>query len=139
MFEKMSRTFRFITLVAALLLRPAPALSAQQTSQSAPAADEEPDLPELIRAWRDKPPPPAKEPGHKAFIVAPVIGSNPSAGFQIGAAGQMTMFRGDPATTSITSGIASLTISSKKQIVFNVRFDSFSDGNRWLLEGDNRF
>ena len=134
----MSRTFRFITLVAALLLFPAPALRAQQASQST-SADEETDLPELIRAWRNKPPPPAKEPGHMAFIVAPVIGSNPSAGFQIGAAGQMTMFRGDPATTSITSGIASLTISSKKQIVFNVRFDSFSDGNRWLLEGDNRF
>ena len=49
------------------------------------------------------------------------------------------MFRGDPSTTRITSGIASLTISSQKQVVFNVRFDSFSDGNRWLIEGDNRF
>jgi outer membrane protein assembly factor BamA len=129
---------RLLTLVAALLFCSAPALWAQQPSPAEPA-DEETDLPELIRAWRQKPPPPEKEPGHKAFIVAPVIGSNPSAGFLIGAAGQMTMFRGDPATTSITSGIASLTISSKKQVVFNVRFDSFSDGNRWLIEGDNRF
>ena len=128
---------RSITLVAALLLMAAP-LRAQQTSPADPA-DEELDLPELIRAWRQKPPPPVEEPGHKAFIVAPVIGSNPSAGFLIGAAGQMTMFRGDPSTTSITSGIASLTVSTKKQIVFNVRFDSFSDGNQWLLEGDNRF
>jgi outer membrane protein assembly factor BamA len=129
---------RLFTLVAALLFCSTPALWAQQPSAADPA-DEETDLPELIRAWRQKPPPPEKEPGHKAFIVAPVIGSNPSAGFLIGAAGQMTMFRGDPATTSITSGIASLTISSKKQVVFNVRFDSFSDGNRWLIEGDNRF
>jgi len=129
---------RLITLVAALLLWSAASLWAQPTPP-AESLDEEIDLPELIRAWRQKPPPPEKEPGHKAFIVAPVIGSNPSSGFLIGAAGQMTMFRGDPSTTSITSGIASLTVSSKKQFVFNVRFDSFSDGNQWLIEGDNRF
>jgi hypothetical protein len=129
---------RLMTLVAVLLLWPAPSSSAQQPSQEEPVL-EEVDLPELIRVWRQKPPPPEKEPGHKAFIVAPVIGSNPSAGFLIGAAGQMTMFRGDPSTTSITSGIASFTVSSKKQIVVNVRFNSFSEGNRWFLEGDNRF
>jgi outer membrane protein assembly factor BamA len=129
---------RLITLVAALLFCLVPSVWAQQTSASEPV-DQETDLPELIRAWRQKAPPPEKEPGHKAFIVAPVIGSNPSAGFLIGAAGQMTMFRGDPSTTSITSGIASLTVSSKKQFLLNVRFDSFSDGNRWLIEGDNRF
>src|SRR5262249_49080925 len=105
---------RFITIVGALLLTPVPPLWAQQTSPPDPV-EEETDLPDLIRAWRQKPPPPEPEPGHKAFIVAPVIGSNPSAGFLIGAAGQMTMFRGDPSTTSITSGIASLTISTKRQ------------------------
>jgi outer membrane protein assembly factor BamA len=129
---------RTITLVVVLLLGPVASLWAQP-APPAESLDEEVDLPQLIRAWRQKPPPPEKEPGHKAFIVAPVIGSNPSSGFLIGAAGQMTMFRGDPSTTSITSGIASLTVSSKKQIVFNVRFDSFSEGNRWLVEGDNRF
>jgi len=129
---------RLITLVGALLLCPAAAWSAQQT-ESAGSPDQETDLPDVIRAWRHKEPPPEKQPGERSIIVAPVIGSNPSAGFFIGAAGQMTMFRGDPSTTRITSGIASLTISSQKQVVFNVRFDSFSDGNRWLIEGDNRF
>ena len=129
---------RLIALVAVLLLWPPSTLSAQEPSPAAPAL-EEIDLPELFRAWRQKPPPPEKEPGHKAFIVAPVIGSNPSAGFLLGAAGQMTMFRGDPSTTSITSGIASFTVSTKKQIVVNVRFGSFSEGNQWFIEGDNRF
>src|SRR5262245_5143385 len=106
---------RFIALLGALLLCSMPALSAQQTA-SAGEPEQETDLPDVIRAWRHKKPPPEKQPGEKSFIVAPVIGSNPSAGFTIGAAGQMTMYRGDPSTTRITSGIASLTISSKKQL-----------------------
>src|SRR5262245_17505557 len=129
---------RLITLLGALFLGSASMLSAQQTA-AAGGPGQETDLPDVIRAWRHKEPPPEKQPGEKAIIIAPVIGSNPSAGFFIGAAGQMTMFRGDPSTTRSTSGIASLTISSKKQVVFNVRLDSFSDGNRWLIEGDNRF
>jgi outer membrane protein assembly factor BamA len=129
---------RLTTLLGALLVCSMTPLSAQQPS-SAPAPDQETDISDVIRAWRHKEPPADTDPAQKSFLIAPVIGTNPSAGFLIGAAGQMTMFRGDPETTRITSGIASLTISTKKQVVFNVRFDSFSSGNRWLLEGDNRF
>jgi outer membrane protein assembly factor BamA len=134
-----ARRFKWcIALLGALLLWLTPGLSAQQTESASPP-EQDTDLPDVIRAWRHKDPPPEPQPGHKSIVVAPAIGSNPSAGFFIGAAGQMTMFRGDPSTTRITAGIASVTISSKKQVVFNVRFDSFSDGNRWLIEGDNRF
>jgi len=126
-----------MAIVGAWLLVLPPALHAQ-TSQAAQPGPEV-DLPTLIRAWRHKPPPPEKDPGHWNIVAAPVIGSNPSSGFIIGGAGQATLFRGDPATTRITSGIASLTISTKKQVVFNVRYDTFSDANRWLIEGDNRF
>ena len=73
------------------------------------------------------------------IVAAPIIGSNPSAGFTMGVAAQVAVFRGPPSTTRISSGIASLAISTKKQILFNARFDSFSDGNRWFIEGDNRF
>jgi len=127
-----------VVVVVAVLLCPAAAFSAQQIESPVPP-EQETDLPEVIRAWRQKPPPPEPPPGEKMIVAAPVIGSNPSAGFFIGVAGQMAFFRGDPSTTRITSGIASVTISSKKQVVFNVRFDSFSDGNRWFVEGDNRF
>jgi outer membrane protein assembly factor BamA len=119
------------------LLFPVSTISAQQPAASAPA--EETDLPDLIRAWRHKDPPPEKQPGQRTIVAAPVVGSNPSAGSFLGAAAQVTVFRGDPSTTRITSGIASLTVSSKEQVVFNVRFGSFSDGNRWFIDGDNRF
>ena len=101
--------------------------------------DEQTDVPDLIRAWRHKGPAPPSEPGQKMIVAAPIIGSNPSSGFLFGAAAQMALFRGDPSTTRITSGIASLSISTKKHVLFNVRFDSYSDGNRWLVKGDNRF
>jgi hypothetical protein len=102
------------------------------------APDEETDVPDLMRAWRHKEPPPS-EPRKRMIVAAPIIGSNPSAGFIVGAAAQVTLFRGDPSDTRLTSGIASLSISTKKQVLFNVRFDAFGDGNRWFVQGDNRF
>jgi len=112
--------------------------AAAQAQQPAPA-DDEMDVPDLIRAWRHKPPPPPADPTERMIVAAPIIGSNPTAGFIVGVAAQLARFFGDPATTRISSGIASLSVSTKKQALLNVRFDSFSDGNRWLIEGDNRF
>jgi len=121
-----------------VLMFPVPALARPQADPTSPP-EREVDVTDLIRAWRHKEPPPEVQPGQKMIVAAPIIGSNPTAGFLIGVAGQMAFFRGDPATTRITSGIASLTISTKKQVVFNARFDSFSDGNAWLIKSDNRF
>jgi hypothetical protein len=126
-----------IMYVAMLLSRPA-TLSAQQTEAPVPP-EQETDLTDVFRAWRHKGPPPPIEPKKKMIVAAPVISSNPSAGFLIGGAAQVAFFRGDPATTRISSGTASLTISTKKQLVANVRFNSFSEGNRWFIESDNRF
>jgi len=115
-----------------------PATVAAQAQQLV-TPDGEMDLPDLMRAWRNKGPAPPSEPRQRMIVAAPIIGSNPSSGFIFGAAAQVAIFRGDPSTTRITSGIASLSFSTKKQVLFNVRFDSFSDGNQWLVKGDNRF
>jgi outer membrane protein assembly factor BamA len=123
---------RSFAAILALLLWPAAA-------HAQPPPQEEMDVPDLIRAWRDKPPPPPKDPGARMITAAPVIGSNPTSGFFVGAAAQVAFFRGDPATTRISSSIASATISSKKQVVVSLRFDTFTDANTWLIEGDNRF
>ncbi len=128
---------RSISIAFFLLLIPTATFAAQTEQPLLP--DQETDVTDLIRAWRHKEPPPANQPRQKMIVAAPIIGSNPSAGFLLGIAAQMAVFRGDPSTTRITSGIASLSVSTKKQILFNVRFDSYSDGNRWFIEGDNRF
>src|SRR5262245_2989226 len=96
---------RAVTMLL-LILMPAAHLAAQaeQTSMS----DDETDVSDVLRAWRHKEPKVDRDPREKMFVAAPIIGSNPSAGFLLGAAAQMAFFRGDPSTTRLSSGIASL-------------------------------
>src|SRR4051812_26787193 len=58
-----------IALLGALLLFPTPAMSAQQTESASPP-EQDTDLPDVIRAWRHKDPPPEPQPGHKSIVVA---------------------------------------------------------------------
>ena len=64
-----------------------------QDATPSPQSAQEYDLTDLIRDWRHKPPP-ESDPGKKMIVAAPIIGPNPSAGFLIGAAAQMAIFRG---------------------------------------------
>ena len=73
------------------------------------------------------------------FAFAPVIGSKPSSGVLLGAAGNVAFYRGDPSTTRISSMVSSLTFSTKKQTSITNRFTMFSRENRWRHEGDHRF
>jgi len=129
---------RRLLMYCVLLLLPTVELMGQQKSAPLPP-EQETDVFDVIRAWRKKPPPAPNQARKKMIIATPVIGSNPSAGFVFGAAAQMAFYRGDPSTTRISSGTASLTFSTEEQLVFNVRFHSFSEGNHWFIEGDNRF
>jgi len=67
-----------------------------------------------------------------------VISYNPASGVGIGAAGNVAFFKGFPQTTSISSVVASLIVTSKKQLLFNGKFDIATADNRWVLHGDNR-
>ena len=58
--------------------------------------------------------------------VAPVIGAKPSSGVLVGAAGNVAFYRGDPSTTHISSMVASLTVSTKKQTSLTNRFTMFA-------------
>ena len=73
----------------------------------------------------------------KAF--APVIGAKPSSGALLGVAGNIAFYRGDPATTRISSVVASLTFSTKGQTALTDRFTMFGRDDRWRLEADHRF
>ena len=65
----------------------------------------------------------------KAF--APVIGVKPSSGALFGVAGNIAFYRGDPATTRISSVVTSLTFSTKGQIALTDRFTMFGRRDRW--------
>jgi len=125
--------------IAVLLLFLAPAATLVAHAQQPAPPDDEKDVSDLVRAWRHKEAPPPSDPREAMIVAAPIIGSNPSAGFLLGVAAQMALFRGDPSTTRISSGIASLSFSTKKHVLLNVRFDTYSEGNRWFVKSDNRF
>jgi outer membrane protein assembly factor BamA len=53
-------------------------------------------------------------------------------------AGNVAFYKGKPETTSISSVVASLIVTSKKQLLFNGKFDTSTADNNWVLQGDNR-
>jgi hypothetical protein len=69
---------------------------------------------------------------------APIIGAKPTAGVMLGVGGNLAFYRGEPATTRVSSVVASATFSSKKQIASSLRYLVFSRDDRWRLEGDDR-
>jgi outer membrane protein assembly factor BamA len=71
--------------------------------------------------------------------IAPVIGAKPSSGVLFGVAGNVGFFRGDPATTRISSSVASATVTTKKQAGINAHTMMFGRDDRWLAELDDRF
>ena len=81
----------------------------------------------------------ANDPSQPMYAFAPVIGYKPSSGVQLGAAGNVALFLGDPETTHISSAVASLTFSSKKQTSATARFSLLARDDRWKVDGDNRF
>jgi len=121
-----------LAVAAALLLAPCSAL-AQDTAPQV-------DLLDLWRMIRNKPAQvkPEGEPAGRMIAVMPIIGRNPTSGLTFGVAGQVAFVAGDPKTTRISSAVASLSFSTKNEILLNVRFDAYTSESEWLIEGDNR-
>ncbi len=120
-----------LVLATVLLLAPCRAL-AQDTAPQI-------DLLDLWHKVRHKPAAQTESQPQGLMIAAmPIIGRNPTSGLTFGVAGQVAFIAGNPDTTRISSGVASLSFSTKNQTLLNVRFDAYSSGSVWLFEGDNR-
>jgi outer membrane protein assembly factor BamA len=126
--------------------RPAPPPPATPAVRQEPAvvADESFDVFDLVRRLRHKElseeeRAAAANPAHPMYAFAPVIGYKPSSGAMFGVAGNVAVYRGDPATTHISSAVASLTFSTLKQTSLTARFGLFTARDRWKIDGDNRF
>ena len=70
--------------------------------------------------------------------AAPVLSYGPTTGFGLGAAGNIAFYRGFPDTTRISSIVASVTATTKDQVLVNAKVNSSTPHNRWHFEGDNR-
>jgi hypothetical protein len=119
---------------------PQPAREASEQEGASPAEPTK-DLFDVVREWRHKPEPPPPGPeDYKRWMVAaaPVLTYGPTSGFGIGAAGNLALYRGLPATTRITTIVASVTATTKSQVLVNAKINSSTPSNRRRFEGDNR-
>src|SRR5262245_29165039 len=108
--------------------------------QQVPETGDMVDVGDLIRRIRNKPAAETEFDYRKPMrAIAPVIGAKPSSGVIVGVAGNVGFFRGEPATTRISSSVASATVTTKKQAGINAHTMMFGSGDRWLLELDDRF
>jgi outer membrane protein assembly factor BamA len=77
---------------------------------------------------------------HKPFfVVAPSIGSKPSTGINGGLAGNIAFVDGEPGTTHISSMSGGVKVSQKGQTLSGFKLAMFTPGDRWFIQGDNRF
>ena len=107
-----------------------------------PSTGNEIDVFDLWRKVRHKEPAPddASWDYRKAMkAFAPVIGAKPSSGALVGVAGNIAFYRGDPASTHISSAVASLTFSTKKQTSLTDRVALFTKDDRLRVDADHRF
>jgi outer membrane protein assembly factor BamA len=81
--------------------------------------------------------PPKK--GEVFIIATPIVSINPAFGFMYGAGSVISLFLGDPATTSISSGSASISYTTKNQLLTYVNYIAYTENNKWILNGDWRY
>jgi outer membrane protein assembly factor BamA len=107
--------------------------------QPVPDTGEMVDVTDLIRKLRNRPVETDVDYRKPMRAIAPVVGAKPSSGVIFGVAGNVGFFRGDPASTRISSSVASVTVTTKKQAGINAHTMMFGRDDRWLLELDDRF
>jgi outer membrane protein assembly factor BamA len=73
---------------------------------------------------------------YKTFL--PIIGYTPAYGFLIGTGISANMLLGDPGTTNISTALANINVTSKEQVVINIRSSIVTNNNNWVLQGDYR-
>jgi outer membrane protein assembly factor BamA len=94
------------------------------------------DLNELVRqAFRRQPKAPKKRSG--SILLVPIIGSNPATGFMVGVGGQAAFKM--PGSDAYSSFSGSAQFTTKSQMIFMLKNNMYTKGNRFYLEGDWRY
>lgn len=71
--------------------------------------------------------------------ILPLVGYMPANGFIIGAAALPSICLDSIENTRMSSMMANIQITSKKQVNFNVRSNIYLSHDKWILQGDWRF
>ncbi len=76
--------------------------------------------------------------GVKNLSLLPILGYTPANGFVIGGAISITEFLGEPINTNLSSALINVSLTTKSQLLLNLKFDMYLPGNKWYISGDNR-
>ncbi len=95
------------------------------------------DLPDEIARWFHKKP---KEKTEKtnSLLLVPVLASNPATGFQLGVAGQY-VFKDKTPGSLYSSVVGNATVTTKDQVMLQVKNNIYKKNNKMFLSGDYRF
>lgn len=128
-------------LVILLLLQSTGYGQAKKTIPDSLKLTEEVDIFDILRKWTKKPAKPdniiPKE-GVKNLSLLPIIGYTPANGFVVGGAISVTEFLGNPKTTNLSSALINVSLTTKSQVLLNLKFDLYRANNKWYISGDNR-
>jgi hypothetical protein len=73
------------------------------------------------------------------FSVTPYVGYNPAYGALIGVGSTVGMYLGEPPATPISSANIALSLTTKSQLLFNLRTNIVTDHSKHIWRGDWRF
>jgi hypothetical protein len=73
------------------------------------------------------------------FSTTPYVGYNPAYGMLIGVGSTIGMYLGEPPATPISTAVVSVNLTTKSQILFNLRTNIYTRDARFVLRGDWRF
>ena len=73
------------------------------------------------------------------FSVTPYVGYNPAYGALIGVGSTVGMYLGKPSNTPISSASVAINLTTKSQILFNLRTILYAKESRFMLRGDWRY
>jgi hypothetical protein len=77
--------------------------------------------------------------GKLMYFLVPTIGSNPLLGFFYGVGFTGAMYLGDPKTTNVSNITSSISLTTKDQIIANIRGTIMTNDNKWEMLVDIKY
>ena len=72
----------------------------------------------------------------RGLAILPSVGYNPSMGFMMGANATASMYLGNMSDTRMSTAAATAFVTTKGIINLQLRHNVFSQGNKWMLQGN---
>jgi hypothetical protein len=77
--------------------------------------------------------------GKLMYFLVPTIGSNPLLGFFYGVGFTGAMYLGDPKTTNVSNLTSSISLTTKDQVIANIRGTIMTNENKWEMLVDFKY